>query len=422
VATFLGFFLVTTVAPLMVLRALFRNPSAARRSDARLALAFAVAFGVACAFCTPFQSNDLSYYIAGARLVAAGGNAYTDHLSGEQLVGLPHPLGPYYLSITMMYGPIWLWISRGVLQFAAVTTEFACFKVLFLAAFLLIVGSVFAALRHASPMHQTAAMLIAGWFPASVQQQVGEGHNDVVMIAVLTGWLVLAMRPSSGYLLVASALVKYTTAPLIGVAAIDALIRRSRWSLLALATAGSAAGAVFASYWHGGAPLAGFHAMDAWHHTSMVGAITWTLSLAHMPAAAARYFILAWRALVVLVIVAYGWHHLQERTWSSLMAWVTAALVGLLLALNYIWPWYLVWVLPSLALCLERRLLALALPLVALVPFAMLARLGGLEWGAYRHRLSAVIYLLVVICWLVSIRRWMPLSANAARRPRTLTE
>jgi hypothetical protein len=57
----------------------------------------------------------------------------------------------------------------------------------------------------------------------------------------------------------------------------------------------------------------------------------------------------------------------------------------------------LLWVVPSLALSLDRRLLSLALPLLILVPLQDLP-----IPFQYHNRLNAIIYLAVVVCWIVN--------------------
>jgi hypothetical protein len=173
IVTFLGIFPAVTAAPLVVLLTLWRDPSAAQRRDAWLALGFAVAFGAVCSFSKP--QSDFSYYIAEGRLAAAGGNAYTDVLSAEHLVSIHPPVDLEVQRAKWPYGPGWLWIAHGLSKWTPAGTEFARFKGALLVAFLAMVGCIFGALRHESPTRQTASVVIVGWLPASVEQSVAGG-------------------------------------------------------------------------------------------------------------------------------------------------------------------------------------------------------------------------------------------------------
>jgi hypothetical protein len=92
----------------------------------------------------------------------------------------------------------------------------------------------------------------------------------------------------------------------------------------------------------------------------------------------------------------------RASAWASLCAWVAATLLATLLAANTVWPWYVVWILPSLALVLDPLLIVLALPLIVLKPFLpIMYRSEYLPNGAA----TMLLYAATGAVWLIMLLR-----------------
>jgi hypothetical protein len=92
----------------------------------------------------------------------------------------------------------------------------------------------------------------------------------------------------------------------------------------------------------------------------------------------------------------------RASAWASLCAWVAATFLATLLAANTVWPWYVVWILPSLALVLDPLLIVLALPLIVLKPFLpIMYRSEYLPNGAA----TMLLYAATGAVWLIMLLR-----------------
>jgi hypothetical protein len=303
---------------------------------------------------------------------------------------------------TMMYGPAWVWISTGLSRIAAgrLSVEFALYKTLMLAAWLVNLGLVYRALR-ASPRHQALAMVLLGWLPLSPIMSLAEGHNDIVMIALLTGWLASCV-PSGELMLVGSALIKPVTVPIIALSAIDAMVRRSIRAGAVLAVGCLVAAILFVGLWHQGALIAGVGVAMRQPRFSPAALAMLFVNYSHVAEFVGTIITAAWRFLLVAFVAWFGWRHVRQPTWTSLCSSVAATLLAILLAANTVWPWYVVWILPSLVLALDSVLIALALPLIVLMPFLQIVyRSEYLRNGTA----TMLLYAATGAVWLITILR-----------------
>ena len=219
-------------------------------------------------------------------------------------------------------------------------------------------------------------MLLFGWLPLSVQESLAEGHNDIVMTSFALLWLFLLIRrPSNAPVaLVASVLCKYTTAPLFIIDLIVSL-RRDRLGLwryfLRLLPAGLFAVAVFALYFRSMKFFEALLVINSWPFLLPRDAIlavdriaggylkpVATLSIAIFPFIAAHSL--------------YQLYRIASPT--NIARAVLAALCAIsFAAINHLWPWYLIWMIPFAALVphwwLSRFVIGLALfaPFTAII-------------------------------------------------------
>lgn len=390
--------LLATAGPLMLL-AKRRGPLRFGSSDARIALAFALAFGLLSLPAVPV-GTDLWYYIAEGRLAASGANVYVDRLTPEIKAGLP--MDPDRLNITMPYGPVWVWISTGLSSVAGrrVGVEFALYKTLVFVAWAATLWLIYNALKQ-TPERQTQAVLVAGWLPFAVVMSVAEAHNDILMTALLTGWLVSG--PAAGsWMLVASALVKFVTVPVTGLAAIDAIVRRSPRAFVSLAVAGLVAAIVLAIYWSDGGLIGAMSAIAMQRHLTPSALLAGAAGKAQLPAWMAGGLILGWRLLLVGLVLWYGWRHVRRPSRTSLCAWSGALLLAIVLGADRLWPWYALWMLPAVVLSGDVLLMTVALPLIVLLPIVQVLYM----WQYLTvTQATALLYAALGAIWLVTMRR-----------------
>ena len=137
--------------------------------------------------------------------------------------------------MVMSYGPLWGIISAIVMLVAgnSVLAAGILFKAVLAAAWIGSLALIERITRTRPARERCLAIGMFGWAPASVSQSLAEGHNDIVLIAFALLWMLLLLRAhwAAPVALVASALCKYVTAPLLLIDAIAALRReRAGWT------------------------------------------------------------------------------------------------------------------------------------------------------------------------------------------------
>ena len=330
----------------------------------------AVLSAVCCAIALPMTSQDLWYYIAAGRLAASGGNVYTEFLPASVVSSLSLPTAGMYPKITMLYGPAWVWISTIVAKATAsnVVLEFVAYKTLMFGAWAALMWMVLRAIEQ--PNRQLRAVVLLGWLPLPMFQALVDAHNDIIMVALMTTWLAAPVA-ASALSLVFSALLKYTSAPLVALALLDAVVRRQWKAAIALIGAVAVAALVIALYWQDGALIAAIR-VGRWSTFTPVSLLSWLGDVLLLPPFVTRSLIVALRVALVALTLCYGWRYLRAPSRSSMSALATAVFLALLLGFPYIHPWYLLWILPGLALAEDAFLVELALPLIVLMPFVQI--------------------------------------------------
>lgn len=303
----------------------------------------------------------------------------------------------------MPYRPAWACLSEFLSRMAGSRTgfELLAYKAVLCSAWMSTVVLVYRALRD-SPLHQATAILILGWLPLSVVDANVEGHNDILMVALLTGWLV-SRNPASGVMLVASVLVKYATAPVMLVAAMDAWFRRSWRISIALVVVAMIGGAVFVHEWNGGALLAGLRPNQGFHAYSAVAFVYFSARALGLDGIVAAIPVVAVRLILLALVFIYARRHAAQLSARSLSAFVAVTLLAAVLGANYFWPWYWLWLLPSLLLALDPFLLKVTLPFIILTPFCQLLRLGGMVRVGFtvsRPLATALLWAALGACWV----------------------
>ncbi|MCM8750058.1 hypothetical protein NET02_12960 [Thermomicrobiaceae bacterium CFH 74404] len=231
------------------------------RLDFRLIARWTMALALVALAIPPIFSTDVFSYSLFGRLGAVYGlNPYM--ATGRDLSG-NDPLLPYlyWRDIPSPYGPVWTIISIIVAAGPdASPLELALrFKLLCLGAFVISGWLIYRFVQERWPEHAAWAYLAFTWNPLVIVEGLIAGHNDTVVLALLlTGaWLLLSGQPALGALgLTASALIKYSTLPILGLAGLAALAKAppSQRTGTAVRLGGAILGSIvvaFAPFWVG---------------------------------------------------------------------------------------------------------------------------------------------------------------------------
>lgn len=357
----------------------------------RIAVWGAFAFCAVALLAPPVYSSDIfSYAMFGRLSTIYDANPYVTTPLGRAPAD---PLMSYVTwgNITSPYGPVWAMLSAAVAvgHHASPVVLVLRFKLLSLAATLFDGWLIYHLVRQRWRGWAPWAYLAFAWNPLVIVDGVINGHNDVVILAfALGGAWVLRRRPAlSVALLVLSALIKYSTVPMLAGAVMQYWRRSSGWLRL-LQIAGCAvlaaliAIATFHPFWAGPATLLstfrepGRGANNPLSQLATWGAAELFAERVHLASSAV--------AIGLASVVFGGWQWAQmwwegraHRAWTvddELGSWARTVLVFLL-----VWPrvhtWY--WLLPlGLALAAGpryRRLTALVM-ITSILGYFSLAR------------------------------------------------
>jgi alpha-1,6-mannosyltransferase len=299
-----------------------------------------VLFGLA----PPLLSSDIFGYVAYARLEVLHGLSPYVHAAAAAPRDPVYPL-VYWTAQTSPYGPLFTLLSTP-LAIRSIPFAVWSLKALSAACGLLAVALLVRAARACGRSPGRAA-LIAGANPLLVVYGVGGGHNDLIVMAVVSGALLLLARPghdaAAGAAFAIATGLKVSGA-LLAPFAFVASRRRSRFVLGAAATGTVIAIATVAVFGpHLGGTLASIGTSNDfvidWSGPDALGralgtGVTTGVRLACAFAAAPVVLLCLWR-------VSRG------ADWLSAAA---IAGVAVLLAIPTLIPWYVAWVLPAGAL------------------------------------------------------------------------
>jgi len=216
-------------------------------------------------------------------------------------------------------------------------------------------------LRAAPIVQRCMALVVVGWLPLGVVQTVGDGHNDVFMVAAILGWVLLLERGrgmAASISLALSFLVKYVSAPLFLLdllhrpnghhtprPAFTEQIRRYLPRALVVALLVVLA---FAPVFRGldfftstGEVRAGYFFLPA----DAVKAIGTMVGLNLFPLA------LAVQGIFPLVTLWTLWRYYQSPNREHFRLAVAGIMLSVLfVAAGHVWPWYVIWLLAVTAL------------------------------------------------------------------------
>lgn len=325
--------------------------------DHRIVLAGAIMLGLIAVIVPPLFSTDPFSYAMYARFATLyHANPY---VATAQSVAPADPLIPYlyWRDIPSPYGPLWTLFSQVVVagQDRSPLELILRFKVIAFACTLLDGWLIYSFVRQRWPEQAGWCYLAFAWNPMVLIEGIVIGHNDVLILAVMLGsaFLLMRSRPLLTTVgLAASALIKYSTLPAVGLGGLRLLLRtpvRARWWMATRLVAATLIVAVcaFIPYWIGFAsvmstvnePGRGVNNLVA----RGIGGVLWLLSggrlSVHTPAVIVGIVALLF-AIWQVAEISRSRHTLEAWTiHDELAAWADSLAVFLIL-----WPrirtWY----------------------------------------------------------------------------------
>ena len=329
-----------------------------------LVLAFAIA--------PPLLSLDLFSYVSYARLDELGGlnpyQAAPAELPGDAAL-------PYVLDnrdVVSAYGPLFTLVT---LPLAHLGVGAAVYSLKALAAVSVLATALLAArLAVARGLDSRPALALIALNPLVLVHVVGGGHNDALMALVLTLGLAGALggrELAGGVGLVAAAGIKASAAVAIPFAAVAGFVE-SRRRLLAGLAAGAVAVAGLALIAFGSAADAALDVADSNQargtSSSVPNAISDWFGVGVATTKEAMRILYLAAVAALLVWVARGADWVRAAGWAAL---------GLLIASNYLTPWYVILPLPLAAIARDRALVAGSVLLSAFMLREQVPGLGG---------------------------------------------
>lgn len=358
----------------------------------------AVLFGLAVLWLLPITS-DLFIYLGHAHMVT---DLEVNPLTTPPVVMasedrlLQAYLTPYARNPSA-YGPAWLLISSpGTLGAHDVVTGVLYLKVLAYASYLISAWLLGRLLSGAGPRSSLEGTYLFAWNPLVILMAVGDGHNDMAMMAtvLLSLWL-LARRERilSFAVLTVSILVKYVTVVLLPIFVLHVLwaewarpvtyrAPRVAWYESWAIAAGSRLNALLALLV--GSALAMIVVLVPFGSPSWLAAAAQRfLHPSHVSGPASGLLANALVGGIAIFALCYAW--LLWRSWhGGLSFWMLADVSFLVLLLAFLLgaarsqAWHLIW--PATLVPLSRR--RWAVPLVAGLSTLMLVAQIWIEWGA----------------------------------------
>jgi alpha-1,6-mannosyltransferase len=351
------------LALLFALYAIALFLSREKRVPLRLVVVFSLVFGVTLIWLYPVTATDLFQYVMRARVQVV----YDANPLAAPPARFPDdPLLPFvgeWKDGPSPYGPAWELLAGAVasLGFTGAVSGALAYKVVALLAYLVCMAALFRGTGADS-----RALLFFAWNPLVLLQGLGNGHNDMVMLAWLLlaliawerfgNWLAATVALSVAVLVKASAGVM---APLLLVAVLRA---QPNWRQRALAFVGMAAlGAgvtllTYLPFWPPWESIAGVVDEMSQRYTYTIAATLRMILREMIPPQA------AWDAPRMagqfLFLGIFGW--LLGRVWHRRLDLAPA---GFLAFFTYLVSgpsyriWYPIWLVPLAALALTRATL-----------------------------------------------------------------
>jgi alpha-1,6-mannosyltransferase len=394
---------IASAAVLALVLSLLRRPESAGPGLPKLLAQWSYGFAAVCALAFPVFTQDFWLSAAWGRMIAAGLNPFHTLFTPESLTGLPLDHFP----MPMSYGPLWGLVSGAIMLIAGDSVIIAAvlFKAVIAVAW---IGSLHLVCRLTESLSQSQrclAIAVFGWMPAGVSQSLAEGHNDIAMVALALLWLFQLMRGRSEapIALVASALCKYVTAPLLLIDALYALRHEKigwRRYTLRLALPAALGLATMALFYRSPEFFDGVRLLSTWYFLQprdAVQAVELALDLPLLPLE------LAVTALFPAYASYTAWTAWNEPTTDRLLQAALAVMSAVLFtAVGHLWPWYVIWALALAVLMPSWWLSRFIIGVAVMSPFTL-----GFWWvepfANHREVVAFAMYAFAIL-WTVVTR------------------
>lgn len=369
----------------------------------------------------PLLSDDLFYSIFSGRILAYyGQNPFV--MSPADFQGDPLLRYSGWQRLTTPYGPLWSLISGGLSWLAGdnVLVNIVAFKAVLLAAFLIATGVIAVLLYRLHPARVLPGLVLWAWNPLILLDTAGNGHNSVIMVALILlgcGFAIYARPTLALVALTLAVTAQYAAIVVLPLVAIYLVREHRDWrakvrALLPGAFAVSVVTlALFAPFWAGWRAL-GFLSESRFYYGSPLAVAR--IVMRHFDIlATSRDTLLRGGALLVYVM-AYPWL-LREASKGAaqLLRAAYAALLLVLCVWPFFMPWYVLWV-----VALAATLGVGGVPRQALV-FSLMAAVSYLyqyslrlitprpvEFWSIASAITVFAPLLLLVGWSLLPRAW----------------
>ena len=216
---------------------LSREDPEGTRSLRRWVLGIGLLCGVVLLGLYPITALDVALYVVRARLWALYG--------GSPMMALPanFPQDPYialggeYQTQVSPYGPLWELIAQAPIRLGIldIGTGIVAMKLISLISYLATAVLIGWYARQDSPRSQVSGLTAMTFFalnPLVLLEAIGNGHNDMVMLALVTAGLVLWQRDRWGWAALAltlASLIKITGVILLPLFGLAVLVAAPDW-------------------------------------------------------------------------------------------------------------------------------------------------------------------------------------------------
>jgi alpha-1,6-mannosyltransferase len=335
------------------------------RRVSNLVLIFPIVFNIGLIFVRPYLSIDIFSYIGHGYLgITPGNNPYVNAV--KELANMPfgqqlsswgwrpdHGITPY--------GPLWTQFEVAVVRFAQhVQTDIILLKSLVVAASLISAALIWQILGKIDSKVQLLGTVTYLWNPTVIIEFAAEGHNDALMIVFTLFALLLTinLRPATSVLmLMLGVLAKYL--PLIFLPTFLAYYWRTYRTtkersqnfvriLFGLAMGLGVSILLYQQFWVGTNTFQGVIQSSQQSYLSMSFLLLRFLELLHLGSPADTLTLMILKVLFLFSVFVATIRTVDGK--SLLRSCANIALVYLLIASPFYWPWYTILPLALMAL------------------------------------------------------------------------
>jgi hypothetical protein len=346
----------------VVVAACFEGGTLSRRARAAVVIAPALAMAVA----WPLSfSTDTHSYVGYAHL-ATSCHVNPYFADPETLLAAGDPIAKFMTRhLSSPYGPLWTVLSIAIVwatNALGVFVQLTAFKLIAAAALVALAWIAGELAEHLESGRGAAAFLAVGVNPLLAIEGPGNGHNDLLMMALSFGALLALVRKRSGLAAVlvgAAAAIKYiplALVPWMAIAATSGFVpRRRRISAAVMFAAAAFAPLVvtFVPFWRGLPTLAGLG--ERWHTGQLAWAGPIKVVSASSVVAAAAY------------AAASFWVAARPELIRVVTAWACVSIVVFFTVTGTFFPWYLAWSWPAVFVARWSRLSRVAAIVLSMI-------------------------------------------------------